>query len=150
VLYKSLRAGRDSVAVAGDLGIKPSHVRQIVARANAVAIQLGFESFAPHGTRGKKKGPKRRTVSLETRERLRAAHLGKKLSAETRAKIGAANKGLNKGKYVGRKMSPEWLANLGAAQKRAWERRKLARDQVEEPATYRDPDPKPQGVCAVA
>ena len=53
VLYKSLRAGRDSVAVACDLGLRPPWVRQIVGRANAAAIKLGFETFAPSKTKGR-------------------------------------------------------------------------------------------------
>ncbi|MBZ5662523.1 MAG: hypothetical protein LAO08_19135 [Acidobacteriia bacterium] len=60
VLYKSLRVGRDSVAVAGDLGITPSSVRQIVARANEAAVALGFETFAPSKTAGRPRKRKRK------------------------------------------------------------------------------------------
>jgi hypothetical protein len=45
VVYRSLRLGRDSVAVALDTGITPWAVRQIIVRVNEAAVELGFETF---------------------------------------------------------------------------------------------------------
>lgn len=77
---------------------------------------MNLSPLAQGGSGGRNKGWK---PSEETRERMRAAALGRKHSTETRAAMSAAKKGV--------KFTPEHVANMGEA----WTGRKHSQDSIE-------------------
>lgn len=91
-------------------------------RAHLSAAKKGVKRTTPISTdtiakmRASKLGKKRGPMSPEWRERMRLAKLGRRLSEETKRKIGQANSGM-RGYWFGRTKSSEHRAKLSAAMK---------------------------------